>query len=136
MKTDKETVVLVTIFLAIIAYVIYGQFLWKYEPKSYAIGYVYDAFSIRGAGPLGKFYITVNGKRYEGTVKNGFENINKHFIVEFISSTPRACDIAIEKSVNYHHLTPQPPEGWTECPINEDGSIKEKFRAKNYNQAN
>ncbi len=131
MKIDKEAIFLYGSLIAFVLYFIYGEIQWKTEKKRYAVGYVYDIQSIRGAGPMGVFYMKINGKRYEGTVGHGNTNVNKHFIVEFVENTPRMCRIVIEKPIKRYQLVPQPPGGWEECPIKENGAIKEKFRAKN-----
>ncbi len=131
MKTDKETIILSSILLVFALYVIYTQIRWEVTSKSYAIAYVFKSQAGVGAITDGYYFYSINNKRYEGTVERGNVNLNKYFIVEIISSNPKLSRIEIEKSIKPDLLIPQPKEGWEECPINKNGTIKEKFRVKN-----
>ncbi len=130
MKIDKSSIIIFGFLSSLALYIIYGQIEWKIKTKKYAIAYVFKIHSVRGPGPRGDYLFTINDEEYKGTVENGNKKLHKFFIVEFIEGTPRMNRIVIEKPLKRHLLIPQPSGGWQECPINENGTIKKKFRVK------
>ncbi|RCW29992.1 hypothetical protein [Marinilabilia salmonicolor] len=135
MKIDKETFFYSAILIGLVIYFIAGYIYKENSGKKYAIAYIYDFRCDTGPFPtgLGKFYI--NDKKYRTDIPHGSERLNKYFIVQFVKNHPKISEIKIEVSINPAHLVPQPPGGWTECPINENGSIKEKYKSKKGKEA-
>ncbi len=138
MKLDKGTKILYAILITIAIYSIVSHLyrinVKKHSIKCYAIGYIYDYISLKGSSHPGKYYYYINKSQYKGsTSDNGDRNLKKYFIVEVLKEKPGWSDIKIEIPINPSNLIPQPPEGWNECPINEDGTIKDKYKRRDKN---
>src|SRR5690554_505825 len=61
-------------------------------------------------------------------ISDGHKRLSQYYITEFVANSPRMSAIKIKTPIDPQSIVPQPPGGWTECPINEDGSIKEKYK--------
>lgn len=116
------------ILIILIFHVLYKNFDWKNSTKRYAVGFVNKKTSQGTAGVFGEYSFLIKETKYFGEVGNENINFNKFFIVEFIDENPKRNRISIHHTIDPEKLVPQPPGGWTECPINEDGSIKEKYK--------
>ncbi len=104
--------------------------MWETSTKGYTLAYVYDLEYHSRGEYNGKYQFKIGKATYKGKVNHGKDKHLQYFIAEFIIEVPKTNRINIEIPVNPKSLTAQPPEGWTECPINKDGTIKEKFKAK------
>lgn len=135
MKIDKETFFYSAILIGLVIYIIVGSIYKEKSEKKYAIAYIFDFRVGTGSLPVGRGRFYVNNKGYRTSISNGIERLNKYFIVEFVVNAPRLCGIEIEIPIDPAHLVPQPPGGWDECPINKDGSIKEKYKSKKGKEA-
>lgn len=129
MKINNQSILVYSILLGFAIYFSYGQIKWKNSAKIYCIGYVYDVTYTRNMY-YAMYSFRINDEKKLGEQGKGKKLINKHFIVEVVKNSTRMSRIPIQYPVNPNSLVPQPPGGWAECPINEDGSIKEKYKRK------
>ena len=129
MKKHLPIIAIVVFSLISLKSVINNRYVWHTSGKIFAIGSVNEK-EFRGAGPSSNRYtFNLNGEQYRGIgwgstlVKQG-----EYYIVIVAEKDPTINDVKIQIPINPGLLVPQPPGGWTECPINEDGSIKEKYK--------
>ena len=128
MKLDKGTFFLYSILVVLSIYFIVSHIYAKNSELGYAIVFIYDFQSVRGPSPIGLGEFHVNDKKYMAKISDGHKRVGQYYITEFVANSPRMNAIKIKTPIDPQNLVPQPPGGWTECPINEDGSIKEKYK--------
>ncbi len=133
MKIEKGTFIILGVLVVFVLYICIGILVKNKSNKNYGLAYVYNVRSERGPGLIGDYNFTIKSKKFAGTIGDGKQNFKKYFVVEFVKKTPWLCGIKIEIPINPNDLVPQPPEGWDECPINEDGSIKDKYKRRDKN---
>ncbi len=129
---NTKTVRAIAFLLLIIAFLVYTNITtkksWEDSEKLYAIAFVKGKVS--GSGPSREKYIyTIESKKYDDCKYNLIQD--KYYIVTILKDDFSKNSIEVEIPVDPTKLLPQPLNGWKECPINEDGTIKEKFRIKN-----
>lgn len=127
-KFDTQTIV---IYGLLALFVLYCIVVYNYRinaDKRYALGYAYETTSSH-AYPLLKIKYKINNKGYTTDTK-GKENIHKFFIVECVENAVWIGTVEIKIPIDPNLLEEQPYGGWEECPINENGSIKKKYRRR------
>jgi hypothetical protein len=129
MKKHLPIIAIIVFSLITLKSVINNRYVWHTSGKIFVIGSVNEK-EFRGAGPSSnKYTFKLNGNQYQGIgwgstlVKQG-----EYYIVVVAKKDPTINDVQIQFPINPKLLVPQPPDGWTESPINEDGSIKEKYK--------
>lgn len=129
MKKFLPIIVIVIFSIVSLKSVINNRYVWHTSDKIFAIGNVNEK-EFRGAGPSSNRYtFNLNGKQYQGIGWGStFIKQGEYYIVIVAEKDPTINDVQIQIPINPSLLVPQPPDGWTECPINEDGSIKEKYK--------
>ncbi len=133
MKNEMiKAIILLSIVISVIIVIGYKKnSTWNKAEKKYALAFVKGLVG-GGAGPSQDRYtyvlanITYVGKKYSLKQK-------RYYIVTVLDSDFSAKSIEIKYPVDRNILVPQPPEGWDECPINEDGTIKAKYRRRDKN---
>ena len=128
MKLDKETFFPYSILVVLSIYFIVSYIYAENSELGYAIVFIYDFQSVRGPSPTGLGEFHVNDKKYRASISDGSKRVGQYYITEFVANCPRMNAIKIKTPIDPQSIVPQPPGGWTECPINEDGSIKEKYK--------
>lgn len=116
------------VLIIFISYIVFNNISWRIAARNFAVGLVYKKTSHGTAGVIGEYSFRIKEKVYFGEIGNANVTFNKYFIVEFIVDKPKRNRISIQQPIDPQSIVPQPPGGWTECPINEDGSIKEKYK--------
>ena len=124
---NKSTILVFSILLGFAVYISFGQIKWKISTKLYCIGYVHDLNYSRNMH-YAKYTFKINNENISGEQGNGKELLNNHYIIEVVKNQARMNRISIQQPIDPQSIVPQPPGGWTECPINKDGSIKEKYK--------
>jgi hypothetical protein len=80
-----------------------------------------------GAGPSKHIYhYQIHEKEYTGSSYDLQQG--ERYIVVLPSKRKSSSELITTMNIDYSKISPQPPGGWTESPINEDGSIKEKYK--------
>jgi len=125
----KKTISLISVLFFIIALIVFinnkTREKWEQADKIYAIAHVTGKLS--GTGPArDKYSYKINNTSYFGADYHLMQG--SYYIIEVMLNDYNNHNLLIEKKVSPNDIFPQPPGGWTECPINEDGSIKEKYK--------
>lgn len=118
---------IIIVFVIVIGRFVVLQHLWNSSDMIYAIAIVKGKGG--GAGPSKHIYhYQINDKKYTGSsyeIQQG-----EKYIVVLPSKHKSSSELVTTIKINYSEISDQPPGGWAECPINEDGSIKEKYKRK------
>ncbi len=130
MKKKLPFVILFTVVLIIILHLTYKRVTWNNSDKIFVIGLVDGKQG--GNGPArDRYSYIIKDIKYFGA---GYDLEQKcYYIVKVLDKDYSRHGILIKKTVDPNDLVPQPPEGWDECPINEDGTIKAKYRRRDKN---
>ncbi len=130
-KKYSSTWTIIACALVVFCIFFYKQYYWDNSEIKYAIGKV-KGFSPGGAGPsIPKYTYKINNKEYIGKKYNIIQD--KYYIIAIPTKRFDFNVIEIEIPINPNDLVRQPPEGWNECPINKDGTIKAKYRRRDKN---
>ena len=113
------------IFVIVIGRFVLLQYCWSSSEMIYAIAIVKGKRG--GAGPSKHIYhYQINDMEYTGSSYDIHQG--ERYIVVLPSKRKSSSELITTMNIDFSEISPQPPGGWTECPIHEDGSIKEKYK--------